>query len=112
MGDHLTITVFMVTDESKEAGYKALFVSVDLPVLGNRLNESRNNFNFPSDMRFPVLAEGIDEMGLKDSYERGYGTIFLIFISASAINRIYRWHYSLGQDNCLATTEHEARNLA
>ncbi|KAL7655631.1 hypothetical protein ACMYSQ_007575 [Aspergillus niger] len=65
-----------IIQKAEKAGYKALFVSVDLPVLGNRLNESRNNFNFPSDMRFPVLAEGIDEMGLKDSYERGYdGTI-------------------------------------
>ncbi|EHA25008.1 hypothetical protein ASPNIDRAFT_46010 [Aspergillus niger ATCC 1015] len=59
-----------IIQKAEKAGYKALFVSVDLPVLGNRLNESRNNFNFPSDMRFPVLAEGIDEMGLKDSYER------------------------------------------
>ncbi|GAT18580.1 FMN-dependent dehydrogenase family protein [Aspergillus luchuensis] len=61
-----------IIQKAEKAGYKALFVSVDLPVLGNRLNESRNNFNFPRDMRFPVLAEGIEELGLKDTYERGY----------------------------------------
>ncbi|PWY92977.1 FMN-dependent dehydrogenase family protein [Aspergillus sclerotioniger CBS 115572] len=61
-----------IIKKAEEAGYKALFVSVDLPVLGNRLNESRNNFNFPSDMRFPVLADGIEELGLKSTYERGY----------------------------------------
>ena len=86
-------------------------MSVDLPVLGNRLNESRNNFNFPSDMRFPVLAEGIEELGLKDTYERGYG-MHIISFCLSAINRISRWLYSLGQDDRLATTKHEARDLA
>ncbi|OJK02001.1 hypothetical protein ASPACDRAFT_40817 [Aspergillus aculeatus ATCC 16872] len=56
---------------AEKAGYKALFVSVDLPILGNRLNESRNNFNFPPHLKFPVLA-GAAEMGLEDTYERGY----------------------------------------
>lgn len=37
-------------------------------------------------MRFPVLAEGIEELGLKDTYERGYGMHFISFC-LSAINR-------------------------
>lgn len=43
------------------SGYKALFVSVDLPVLGNRLNESRNEFAFPQHLGFPNLAFVSDE---------------------------------------------------
>lgn len=41
--------------KSIAAGYKAIFVSVDLPVLGTRLNESRNQFAFPPTVRFPNL---------------------------------------------------------
>ncbi|KAF5004861.1 hypothetical protein FDECE_8643 [Fusarium decemcellulare] len=37
------------------AGYKAIFVSVDLPVLGRRLNEARNDFTFPRHVQFPNL---------------------------------------------------------
>ncbi|KAE8148605.1 FMN-dependent dehydrogenase family protein [Aspergillus avenaceus] len=58
-----------IIERAEAAGYKALFVSVDLPVLGHRLNESRNNFAFPDHMRFPVLAESL-EMGLDDTGSR------------------------------------------
>lgn len=37
------------------AGYKALFITVDAPVLGGRLNEKRNSFNLPEGMTFPNL---------------------------------------------------------
>ncbi|PTU18413.1 hypothetical protein P175DRAFT_0504336 [Aspergillus ochraceoroseus IBT 24754] len=57
---------------AEKAGYKAIFVSVDLPILGNRLNESRNNFKFPPEMKFPNLAEDETEAGLKNTYQRGY----------------------------------------
>jgi len=54
-----------VIKRSEAAGYKAIFVSVDLPVLGNRLNESRNDFCFPSSMGFPNLPfESRDDTGL------------------------------------------------
>jgi len=37
-------------------------VSVDVPVLGRRLNEMRNNFILPEDMEFPnILSNGKDE---------------------------------------------------
>lgn len=46
----------------KAAGYKAIFVSVDTPVLGRRLNEMRNNFTLPEDLAFPnILSSGGDE---------------------------------------------------
>ena len=56
-----------------EAGYKALFVSVDLPVLGNRINEVRNNFSFPPHLTFPNIQDGhADLMGV---YGAGYGKL-------------------------------------
>jgi isopentenyl diphosphate isomerase/L-lactate dehydrogenase-like FMN-dependent dehydrogenase len=46
---------------SAEAGYKALFLSVDVPVLGKRLNEYRNEFRIPEDMEYPnILSSGAD----------------------------------------------------
>lgn len=44
-----------------DAGYKAVFLTVDCPVLGMRLNEYRNNFAMPDDMTFPNLAETPDQ---------------------------------------------------
>ncbi|PLB35138.1 alpha-hydroxy acid oxidase [Aspergillus candidus] len=54
-----------VIERAERAGYKAILVSVDLPILGNRLSDSRNRFSFPPDMEFPVLAESEHEPGLK-----------------------------------------------
>ncbi|KAF2660230.1 FMN-dependent dehydrogenase family protein [Lophiostoma macrostomum CBS 122681] len=44
-----------IIKRAEAAGYKALFVNVDLPTIGNRLNEARNNFTFPSHFTFPNL---------------------------------------------------------
>lgn len=46
----------------KAASYKAIFVSVDVPVLGRRLNEMRNSFTLPEEMQFPnLLSNGRKE---------------------------------------------------
>lgn len=45
-----------------EAGYKALFLSVDVPVLGKRLNEYRNDYQLPEDLSWPnILSHGSDK---------------------------------------------------
>ncbi|KAJ9657793.1 hypothetical protein H2198_004100 [Neophaeococcomyces mojaviensis] len=50
---------------AQAAGYKAVFVSVDVPVLGRRLNEMRNNFTLPEDLAFPnILSSGNDEFAV------------------------------------------------
>ncbi|KAK5059681.1 hypothetical protein LTR84_009564 [Exophiala bonariae] len=47
---------------AEDAGFKAIFVSVDVPVLGRRLNEMRNNFTLPEDLTFPnILSSGSSE---------------------------------------------------
>ncbi|KAL1639387.1 hypothetical protein SLS58_007968 [Diplodia intermedia] len=40
---------------AEAAGYKAVFLTVDLPVLGNRLNEARNGFSLPKELGLPNL---------------------------------------------------------
>ncbi|KAL5362533.1 FMN-dependent dehydrogenase family protein [Aspergillus floccosus] len=47
---------------AEKAGYKALFVSVDLPVLGNRLSEKRNRFCFPPHLTFPNIQCESDDL--------------------------------------------------
>ncbi|GKZ85136.1 hypothetical protein AnigIFM56816_010902 [Aspergillus niger] len=48
-------------ERAEKAGYKALFLSVDVPVLGKRLNEYRNNYQLPEDMQWPnILSDGKD----------------------------------------------------
>ncbi|PYH67432.1 alpha-hydroxy acid oxidase [Aspergillus vadensis CBS 113365] len=48
-------------ERAEKAGYKALFLSVDVPVLGKRLNEYRNDYQLPEDLEYPnILSNGSD----------------------------------------------------
>ncbi|KAJ5105511.1 peroxisomal (S)-2-hydroxy-acid oxidase GLO5, partial [Penicillium alfredii] len=48
-------------DRAEKACYKALFLSVDVPVVGKRLHEYRNEFRIPEDMPWPnILSHGSD----------------------------------------------------
>lgn len=52
---------------AEAAGYKAMFISVDVPVLGRRLNEMKNDFTLPEDLAFPnILSTGGAEFSTKD----------------------------------------------
>ncbi|KAJ5666116.1 FMN-dependent dehydrogenase family protein [Penicillium maclennaniae] len=63
------------------AGYKALFLSVDAPVLGKRLNEYRNEFRIPEDMEYPdILSSGTDVLDRTD-----YGNIALLKFCGSRL---------------------------
>ncbi|KAH9892093.1 FMN-dependent dehydrogenase [Xylariomycetidae sp. FL2044] len=58
---------------AEKAGYKALLVTLDVPYLGRRLNEFRNNFGVPEGMEYPNLYPGVDVSNLEDSKgEMGY----------------------------------------
>ena len=49
--------------EHAAAGFKAIFLSVDVPVLGQRLNEHRNQFILPEGLTWPNLTatgEGLE----------------------------------------------------
>ncbi|PIA88906.1 Hydroxyacid oxidase 1 [Cercospora beticola] len=55
---------------AEEAGYKAILVSVDTPLLGRRLNEHRNEFTLPEDMGWPnLLSDGKKELTGRSSAE-------------------------------------------
>lgn len=65
-----------------EAGYKALFLSVDVPVLGKRLNEYRNEFRIPADMSYPnILSSGADT-----SDKTNYGIDSWIYLDGTIID--------------------------
>lgn len=48
------------------AGFKALFLTLDVPYLGRRLNEYRNKFAVPEGMEYPNLFPGVDVTNLED----------------------------------------------
>ncbi|THV74564.1 FMN-dependent dehydrogenase [Aureobasidium pullulans] len=55
-------TTSQLLKRAEKAGYKAVAVSVDVPVLGRRLNEMRNEFILPGEMEFPnILSNGAAE---------------------------------------------------
>lgn len=86
------------------AGYKAMFISVDTPCLGRRLNEFRNNFTLPDDLAFPnILSSGGDEFGAsaetKESGPQAFGRIS----SMSPTNaNSKRRHSGMGRNRTLA----------
>ncbi|KAH7161137.1 FMN-dependent dehydrogenase [Dactylonectria macrodidyma] len=52
-----------ILQRAEAAGYKAILLSVDVPVLGRRLNEYRNSFILPDDMAWPnLLSDGKSEL--------------------------------------------------
>ncbi|KAH7126430.1 (S)-2-hydroxy-acid oxidase [Dactylonectria estremocensis] len=52
-----------ILQRAEAAGYKAILLSVDVPVLGRRLNEYRNGFILPDDMAWPnLLSDGKSEL--------------------------------------------------
>ncbi|KAI5468161.1 FMN-dependent dehydrogenase [Mariannaea sp. PMI_226] len=56
-------TTLQILRRAEASGYKAIFLSVDVPVLGRRLNEYRNNFILPDDMAWPnLLSDGKSEL--------------------------------------------------
>lgn len=57
-----------------DAGYDAIFLTVDCPVLGKRLNEYRNSFTMPKGTTYPNFGSKISFDNLEDSDDRvGYG---------------------------------------
>lgn len=51
------------------AGFKALFLTLDVPYLGRRFNEYRNRFAVPDGMEYPNLFPGVDVTDLEDGDE-------------------------------------------
>ncbi|KAL4789444.1 FMN-dependent dehydrogenase [Aspergillus venezuelensis] len=52
---------------AETAGFKAIFVTLDAPYLGRRLNEYRNSFAMAKGMEYPNLYPGVDVSNLEDA---------------------------------------------
>ncbi|WQF88474.1 Putative FMN-dependent dehydrogenase, FMN-dependent alpha-hydroxy acid dehydrogenase, active [Colletotrichum destructivum] len=56
-------TTLQILRRAEASGYKAIFLSVDTPLLGRRLNEYRNNFCLPDGVGWPnLLSDGKSEL--------------------------------------------------
>ncbi|KAH8895673.1 (S)-2-hydroxy-acid oxidase [Thozetella sp. PMI_491] len=65
------ITIQML-QRAEKAGYKAIFLSVDTPLLGRRLNEYRNNFTLPEGLEWPnLLSDGKSELSGDEKADGG-----------------------------------------
>ncbi|KAF2454473.1 FMN-dependent dehydrogenase family protein [Lineolata rhizophorae] len=56
-----------VLQRAEAAGYKAIFMTTDAPILGRRLNEFRNCFSPPKGTGFPNVFPGIENVNLEES---------------------------------------------
>lgn len=71
MGACSETMIFQVSDKSPAAGYQALFITVDAPVLARRAHErSGKKFELPPHLELPNLRppEGSDSTGPVRSY--------------------------------------------
>ena len=56
-------TTKQMLERAEAAGYSAIFLSVDVPLLGRRLNEFLNDFHLPDGMEWPnLLSNGKAEL--------------------------------------------------
>jgi (S)-2-hydroxy-acid oxidase len=63
----------LLANKISAAGFKAIFVTLDVPYLGRRLNEYRNKFAVPKGMEYPNLFPGVDVTNLEDGdYSMAY----------------------------------------
>lgn len=78
------ITIDLV-NRAKAAGYKAIVVTVDSPVLGRRYRDIRNLFHLPSNLKMGNLASG-----LQDIPEQASGSALAEYI-ASLYDQSLTW---------------------
>jgi len=67
-------TTTQLLRRAEATGCKAVFISVDVPMLGRRLNEHRNNFVLPDGLGWPnLLSDGKSELsGVADEGAQAY----------------------------------------
>lgn len=97
-------TTKQILERAEASGYSAIFLSVDVPLLGRRLNEFRNDFHLPDGMEWPnLLSNGKAELmqGLDDhtqetrNYEFGKKNILSKY-QAITLTFVMQIHRSTG----------------
>jgi len=76
-----------LVEKAYKAGYKALCLTVDAPVLGQRERDRRNEFTLPPDLHLANLAT---ISGLNIPHEKGKSGLFTYF--AQQLNPAVTWH--------------------
>ncbi|MEH2324978.1 MAG: alpha-hydroxy acid oxidase [Nostoc sp.] len=76
-----------LVEKAYKAGYKALCLTVDAPVLGQRERDRRNEFALPPELHLANLAT---ISGLDISHEKGESGLFTYF--AQQLNPAVTWH--------------------
>ena len=76
-----------LVEKAYKAGYKALCLTVDAPVLGQRERDRRNEFTLPPDLHLANLAT---ISGLDIPHEKGKSGLFTYF--AQQLNPAVTWH--------------------
>lgn len=86
-----------------EAGCKAILVSVDIPILGRRLNEMRNDFALPTDMAIPNMPVGSEEIirGTNDGINYGENSLEINHYQSENL-QLSRSFHRMGRSNSLA----------
>ena len=93
-----------------------MFLSVDVPVLGRRLNEMRNNFTLPKGVGFPnIMSDGLSETWA-DSQTKAYGVFNPFCRYCDQLHAVEltaaRCHAGLGNHDSLAASEHQHADMA
>lgn len=95
-----------IINEAERCGYKALFVSVDTPWLGRRLNELRNSFELPDHLGFPMYPWMNAHKMLSDDkrtkFEAGLTWDFVRYLKSKTSLQIYLKGILTGEDAALA----------
>ncbi|KAI0536732.1 FMN-dependent dehydrogenase [Xylaria digitata] len=60
------LAMIQLIRRAEKAGYKAFLLTLDVPYLGRRLNEFRNDFGAPKGMENPNTFPGVDITNLED----------------------------------------------
>ena len=61
-----TITANLV-QRAAQAGYKALVITIDTPILGRRLADCRNRFNLPNHLKLANFSSEIEQSSMESS---------------------------------------------
>ncbi|KAF3987329.1 hypothetical protein FT663_02930 [Candidozyma haemuli var. vulneris] len=91
---------------AEKCGYKALFVSVDTPWLGRRLNELRNSFELPDHLGFPLYPWMNAHKMLSDDkrtkFEAGLTWDYVKYLKSKTSMQIWLKGILTGEDAALA----------
>lgn len=99
-------TNMLIIKRAEAAGYKALFVTVDCPWLGRRLNEIKNNFQLPDHLTMPCYPwmnpQNMDSVDDRTQYDNKLTWDFIRHYKTKTSMQIWLKGVLTGEDAALA----------